>query len=768
MNGRKPLRRHLDGPRIDREDGMTPSRSRVLSWGLLCGVAATTMLAGVERPGFGADPGTGSLVLTRIHDPVTLDGISNEAAWAGLQPLPAVMLMPNAGAAPSERTEILVAYDDDFIYVAGRLYDREPSRIQANSKERDSSDASSEWFGVVIDSFNDKSNALAFFTTPAGLRRDCAVLNDAEPPIRQNMSWDAFWDVATARNGDGWFAELRIPFSSLRFQDVNGRVTMGLIAWRKIARKEEFDAFPTIPPKWGFWGLFKPSRAQECVLEGVYSHRPLYLSPYALGGAGQSTEPTTTGSDYEHVRTTQREAGLGLKYGLTSNLTLDLTVNPDFAQVEADDQQINLTRFSLFFPEKRLFFQERSGIFDFNFESSEGTRLFYSRRIGTHQAGLVRIYGGARLVGRVGQWDVGLLNMQTGSLDDLPSENFGVYRLRRQAFNPYSYVGGIVTTRLGGDGDYNLAYGLDSSIRLFGDDYLTAKWAQSFEDGARNSPFSFDPARLRIVWQRRTVKELSYYGAYSRAGADYQPDLGFEARKNFSLVRGEVAFGWIPGDQSRLYSHQLSLIGSVYGRNSDGSVESSELSLQWSVKTKSGYELYLYPILTQDDVREEFEIADSVVVPRGRYQFPTMGFEMWTPDAKLFSTGFTLNAGGYYDGWRASGSLRPRWSLLSGLEVRGDYTVNRVVFPSRGQELTTHLAKVRLLSMMSTWLSAAAFVQYNSSTNAVITNARLRYNPREGVDLYLVYNDVLNTGRAGLTASDSRAVLLKYTYTFSL
>ncbi|MEW6363276.1 MAG: DUF5916 domain-containing protein [Acidobacteriota bacterium] len=766
MKGRSQLWRHHRGVRLDPRGGFTPSPVRLFDRTAIAGILALSVLAGADVLGFGAD--IPPLVLPRINGPVTLDGVSDEAAWSGVEPLPVVMLMPNSGAAPSERTEVLVAHDDAFIYVAGRLFDSEPSRIQANSKERDSPDGSSEWFGVVIDSFNDKSNALAFFTTPAGLRWDCAVLNDAEPPTRQNVSWNAFWDVAAARNGYGWFAEMRIPLSSLRFQDVNGRVTMGLIAWRKIARKEEFDSFPTIPPKWGFWGLFKPSQARECVLEGVYSRKPLFLTPYALGGAGHSTGSVPAGE--ERVRTTQREAGLDLKYGLTSNLTLDVAVNPDFAQVEADDQQINLTRFSLFFPEKRLFFQERSGTFDFNFESSDGTRLFYSRRIGTHDGELVRIYGGARLVGRVGQWDVGMLNMQTAALDDVPSENFGVYRLRRQAFNPYSYVGGIVTTRLGRRGDYNLAYGLDSSVRLFGDDYLTAKWAQTFEDGARNSPLSFDPARLRVVWERRTSRGFSYYGAYSRAGPDYEPDLGFEARKDFSLVRSQAAYGWVPGEPSRLYSHQLSLIGSVYLRNQDGSVESAEVSPQWSAKTRSGYELYLFPSFAQDDVREPFEIAESVVVPVGRYQYASAGVEMWTPDGKLLSTGLNLDAGGFYDGWRVAARVRPRWSLSADLQLQGDYLLNRIVFPDRGQELTAHLAKVRALYMMSTKLSAAAFVQYNSTTNAVIANARLRYNPREGVDLYLVYNDVLNTNRpaAGLPRSDSRAVLLKYTYTFSL
>lgn len=762
-SGRNRSERGFDGPH-SRYASQTKTHRVLCLWGIV----AVFLIAGDDRSGAASQPDAGTFVLSRIGGPVTLDGVSDEAAWSGIEPLPVVMLMPNFGDAPSERTEIRVGYDDVYLYVAGRLYDRDPSRIQSNSKERDSSDGSSEWFGIVIDSFNDKANALAFFTTPAGLRWDAAVLNDAEPPTRQNLTWNAFWDVATARNGNGWFAEMRIPFSSLRFQNTGGRVVMGLIAWRKIARKAEFDVFPRIPPKWGFWGLFKPSQAQECALDGIVSHRPLYVAPYALAGAGHSTEGAAAGAGYERVRTSERQAGLDLKYLPTGNLTLDATLNPDFAQVEADDQQINLTRFSLFFPEKRLFFQERSGIFDFNFESSDGTRLFYSRRIGTDTGRLVRIYGGARLVGRAGPWDIGLLNMQTAAVDELPSENVGIYRLRRQAFNPYSYVGGILTTRLGGNGDYNLAYGLDSSIRLFGDDYLTAKWAQTFEDGARNSPLSFDPTRLRFTWERRTSKGLSYFAAYSRAGTDYDPGLGFEARRDFSLLRSEIAYGWIPDGRSLLFSHRLSLFGSVYTRNADGSVESAELWPGWSAKTKSGYEIYLLPSLLQEDVREEFAIAGTAVVPRGRYQFASFGFEMWTPDGRLLSTGVNLDAGAFYDGWRVALRARPRWNLSPDIELQGDYQLNRVVFPDRAQELTAHIVKVRALYMLSTKLSAAAFAQYNSAYDAVIANARLRYNPREGIDLYLVYNEVFNRSREVVPLGDSRALFLKYTYTFSL
>ena len=180
----------------------------------------------------------------------------------------------------------------------------------------------------------------------------------------------------------------------------------------------------------------------------MQNKKPFYITPYMLGGGERTFSLDETESAYSREDTPTFEAGLDIKYGPTSNLTLDLTLNTDFAQVEADNQQINLTRSSLFFPEKRMFFQERSSIVDFGF--GEANRLFYSRRIGIHDGSPVRIYGGARLVGRVGGWDIGMLDMQAAPFEEVSSENFGVFRARRRVFNPYSYVGGIVTSRIGG------------------------------------------------------------------------------------------------------------------------------------------------------------------------------------------------------------------------------------------------------------------------------------------------------------------------------
>ena len=715
----------------------------------------------------------GPLVLPRVGGPVALDGTSGEKAWENITPLPFIQMEPHAGAEPSERSEILLAYDDRYLYLAGRLYDREPRKVLSNSKQRDSGNPSCEWFGIVIDSYNDKENALAFFTTPAGLRWDAAVFNDAQGEEPINTSWNTFWDVAAVRNDEGWFAEFRIPFSSLRFQEQDGRVVMGVIVWRQIARKNEWVIFPVIPAQRGFWSKFKSSRAQEFVLEGLTGRRPVYATPYLLGGLGRTAELNAAGTEYIVRQMTDRQAGLDVKYGPSNNLTFDITVNPDFAQVEADDQQINLTRFSLFFPEKRLFFQERSSIFDFTFETSEENRLFYSRRIGLQDGEKVGIYGGLRLVGRVGGWDLGFMDMHTDSAaSDRTGENIGVLRLRRQVFNPYSYVGSMVTSRIGQDGSYNVAYGLDSVIRVFGDDYLSLKWAQSFADGKTNNPFSAEPSRYYINWQRRSLRGLGYGLSFSGSGADYEPGVGFQLRDNYTRWVGSVWHGWFPGEKSWLFDHILKFDAFLFVRNGDHLVETLILAPSWRFDSKPGFAFSLTPSANYENVPAAFLLSERVEVPKGTYRFLNLKAEFETPSRRPLNVKLAMNAGSFYDGRRLSISAAPRWSALADLELGAFYEFDRLSFPDRSQRLNSHIARIRALYMLSTKFSTSAFLQYSSEARAVIGNIRFRYNPREGVDLYLVYDETLNTDRVRFFPvppfSAGRTLMVKYSYTFIL
>jgi len=288
-----------------------------------------------------------ALMLPRLQSTIQFDGLSDEPAWEHIAPLPLTMYQPTFQGSPTERTEVRLVYDATYLYVAIRCYDTQPARIRAHSLYRDRL-SGDDTFTLILDTFNDEENALSFSVNPAGVRLDAAIFNDAEGFNPINIDWNTFWDVATVQNEQGWFAEVRIPFSSLRFQNTEGHVTMGLIAYRYIARKNERLIFPSIPPNWNN-GYMKPSRAQDVVLQNVASRRPVYITPYALGGLGQSAVLNETGTRFRHEAEPAHEVGLDLKYNVTSNLTLDVTLNTDFAQVEADNQQVNLTRFSLFF-----------------------------------------------------------------------------------------------------------------------------------------------------------------------------------------------------------------------------------------------------------------------------------------------------------------------------------------------------------------------------------------------------------------------------------
>ncbi len=716
------------------------------------------------------------IVLQRIESPITLDGQIDEPGWEKIKPFTIIQHAPHFGAEPTEKTVVLVAHDDEYLYLAGRLYDSEPSKIMGATKQRDTAAAATDFFGIVIDCFCDKENGLAFFTTPTGLRWDATIANDGvterdnEMPF--GLSWDTFWDVAVSRSEEGWFAEFRIPFSSLRFQDEEGRVVMGIIIWRWIARKNEIHVFPSISPDSGAWSIVKPSLSQEVVMEEVRPKKPLYITPYVLGGHGRAYELSDAETEYLREDDPVLEAGLDIKYGITSNFTADITVNTDFAQVEADDVQVNLTRFSLFFPEKRRFFLERASTFEFRFGGPN--RLFYSRRIGINEDtdDMVRIYGGARLVGRVGGWDLGFLNMQTAKVEGLPSENFGVLRIRRRLFNPFSYVGGMVTSRIGMDGRYNVAYGLDGIFRVFGNDYLTVNWAQTFENDVSNTFLSLVPAKFRFSWERRTLKGAGYNLSLSRVGEDYNPGLGFEMRENYTRFGNRLFYAWIPSAESFLRLHQVFLGGFLFLRNSDRTIESAELGPGWKFETNSGWGGSIQPKVYVENLAEDFELTDDVKVPPGEYTFYGVEGNLITPMGRTLALMPNFKIGSFYDGWRISAGTIYFLNLSSTWQLSGFYEFNRVEFPDRDQAFTAHIARLKILATFTTKLSASAFIQYNGAEDVVVANIRFRYNPREGNDFYLVYNHGINTNRyrgfPHRPFTDNRAIMIKYTYTFNI
>ena len=677
----------------------------------------------------------------RLDGPIVFDGKLDEAAWQKVPSLPLTMHSPNFGESPTEKTDVLLAYDEDYIYLGGRMYVSDPSLIRGTTFKRDAFDGTTDFFGLVLDTYNDNENGLGFFCNPVEMRWDATVFNDAQGDLPISIDWNGYWEVETTQDKNGWYAEMRIPLGSLRFQDVDGKVIMGVTLWRYIAAKTEVVMYPAIPPKWGGWSMWKPSQMKKFVFEGIYSKKPLYIAPYVLAGFQQTNELNDTETFYKRDDDATYEAGLDIKYGITSNLTLDLTVNTDFAQVEADDQQVNLTRFSLFFPEKRLFFQERASVFDFNFD--DFNRLFYSRRIGIYDGNPVRIYGGARLVGRFGKTDLGFLNMQTAGVEDQNSENFNLLRIRKQVFNKNSYVGGIFTNRMDFKGNYNSAYGLDGLFRVFGDEFVSVKWVQSFSDSLSNKVFSLDPARIYFNWERRRFNGLSYNFTFSRAGRDYEPGMGFELRENYTSLEPRLLYGWTMGEKSKILRLQAIINAYALRNNDSGKIETANLSGGFWFETKNAWNADVFVTQNHEYVSEAFELSDEVEVPIGEYDFFQVAANVTTSYTKLAGLTLSLSGGSFYGGNIVSLGLSPRWNVSSHLELTGFYQYNQINFPDRNQSLNTQISRLRALYMLNTKFSIAAFLQHNSLDKVFVGNIRLRYNPKEGTDLFIVYNDLI-------------------------
>lgn len=709
------------------------------------------------------------VVIPKVNAQITLDGIPDEDYWREAAQFQLFMHAPQNNVMPTEPTTVYIMYDDRYLYVAGIMTDSEADKIQSPSKKRDEIGLNSDYFGIFLDTFNDKESSLNFTTAPSGLRTDYQVFNDAQGNFPINVDWNTFWDVEVNQNGAGWTAEMRIPISSLRFQDENGKVTMGISIFRFIPRKSEWSTYPNISNQWGFWSLFKPSQYAEITFESLNSRKPLYVAPYVLSGITQRNVQNDLQTGYTLENTRTLEPGLDVKFGLTSNLTADITINTDFAQVEADNEQVNLTRFSLFFPEKRLFFLERTSTFDFGF--GEQDRLFYSRRIGIQNGEPSRIYGGARVVGRVGSWDLGLLSMQTEASGDISSQNNSVLRLRRQIINENSYLGSMITSDIGSDGSQNIAYGVDGVFKLFKQSYLTTAWAQTLNDGDNVSLLSANPTRFRVNLENRDYSGFIYNLDYSYSGVDYDPGLGFQNRSNFTRIGNSAGFGWIPKDHFFINRHQLQTTGFLVLSNTTGLTESAEIGPNYALSTRKDQVLSLSVKYFYEDVPSAFSLSSDVTVPAGNYEFFGSNFSYQTSRAKLYGITISGYTGTFFDGYRHTVGLSPTWSISPSLNLSGFLQVNYITFQDRDERLTATVGRLRMLYMLNTKFTVSAFSQYNSLANGIVSNLRIRYNPREGNDLYIVFNEATNTYRDRLEPilpiMNNRSVLLKYTYTFT-
>lgn len=724
--------------------------------------------------------GQETIKLVRTTSPIVVDGIPHEAAWEAVKPFPMVQYEPVFKGTLSEKTDIRVTYDDEYLYVAAKMFTEDPSTIVANSLYRDSY-SGDDVFAIILDPFNDDQNALRFFTTPAGVRFDQSISNDANSVAGSNAvngSWNTFWDASSTIHEDGWYSEMRIPFSSIGFQSSDGIAEMGLIVYRWLTHHNERHIYPAIPPLWED-GNIKPSQAQDVIITGADSKKPVYFTPYVLGGFTRLNELGSDSLDYFYNDDVKAELGFDLKYNITSNLTLDLTVNTDFAQVEADDQQLNLTRFSLSFPEKRQFFQQRSGLFDFNFGN---TRVFYSRRIGLDSSGnQVRILGGARLTGKINDLDVGFINLQTGQSDEIDSENFNVLRVKKNVLNTSSYVGGIFTSRLGVNGSSNIAMGLDGDFNIFGDDFIEVRVSQTIDNSVtEENRFDFeDNSIFRITWQRRASIGWFYRFFVNRTGAEFNPGIGFFRTVNTSDYFYRLGYGWLGEEESIYRQHSVNIGSYNIFQNDTYDLRSRFISLEWNTDFKSIGSAAAQIRYNQEHLlpSEDFNLAGKIYIPVDDYDFFESNFSYRSPNSKKLRINTTFEYGKLFDGRRVQLEVEPELVANIHWEFGGSYQITDLDFPeTQGRDkekFTAHLGQVRAQYALNKKFSTSAFIQYSNIEELAGVNFRFRYNFSEGRDLWFVINeqsytakDQRNLGLPRLPALQSGSVLIKYNHTF--
>jgi hypothetical protein len=362
--------------------------------------------------------------------------------------------------------------------------------------------------------------------------------------------------------------------------------------------------------------------------------------------------------------------------------------------------------------------------------------------------------------------------MNTARFNGNPAENFSVTRLRKQIINENSYIGGMIASRLDFDGNYNVAYGLDGIFRVVKDDYLELKMAQTADKQISSNMFSLHPSYFTARWERRSDEGFGYDGMYAYWGKDFQPRSGFMFLNNLHEVRGSVRYGWFPGEKSGVFYFRTGLDFELLSRMLDGNLENMEISPDMSITFKNGFDFFSGLSFRKEGVLETTELTDKATIPAGNYAFWGIHGMFNTPKTKTLSAGFGYEAGGFYDGRHISFQTMPELNLSSSLQLSASYQLDWVKFPERNQKFTNNIARVKVTYMFNTKLSASSYIQLNESDNVLITNFRLRYNPRDGNDLYLVFNDLRNLNNTDGTVKNppflNRTILLKYTYTFIL
>ena len=709
----------------------------------------------------------------RVSAPPEVDGdVLNDPAWADATPATGFRQnTPDEGAPASERTEVYVVYTGDTLYFGVVCYVRDPSTIIVADSRRDSSLQETDSFQIILDTFHDGQNGFVFGTNPAGVEYDGQVTNEGQGSGRSggfvvrsgsgqqrgsgggfNLNWDGVWQVDAQISDIGWTAELAIPFRTLRYPSGEAQ-PWGVNFQRNIRSRNEQSYWAPLPRQ---FNLNRLSLAGELLDLAVPQQRNLKLTPFAVGlwRSGRETELPDVGAD--------------LKYSVTPGLTLDATYNTDFAQVEVDDQQINLDRFNLFFPEKRPFFLENAGLFSVGQPGQ--LEVFFSRRIGIADGAQIPIIGGGRLSGKVANnTNVGFLNMQTEAVGGARSNNFTVARLRQDFVNR-SNVGVMLVNRTGAGpgsgGDYNRSYaadgrlGLGQELTLSGFAAGTETPGTESETHAYSGQASYDSERYRIG------------AGFTEVAPNFNPEVGFYARRGYRRMDARFRSAFRPDNSWGIHELTPHVTHYTILDYTTGQYETQYTHIDSTMEWRNGSRLSTAWNVTKEGVLERFEISDGVYVPVDSYSHSEGQFRFNTNRGAPVSFEVRGVAGGFFGGRRFQ--VGPQVNLRVGETFNAQFAWDRNDITLPNGPFVTNLVRTRVNYSFSTRMFVQALVQYNNLEEVWSSNVRFGLLSAANTGLFIVYNDIqyrdhdLFDRHRDAERGAGRSLTLKYSQVFDV
>ena len=698
------------------------------------------------------------------EDPIIDGEVLNEPLWEQVYTIRDLkQIKPDYGAPASEKTAIKIAYSTKTLYVAVVCFDTSPEKIVVSDSRRDADLNDDDSFLFIIDTYNDQQNGFLFGTNADGMEYDAQIDNEGEGNFsanRQqggvvggtNINWDASWEVKTKKGDFGWSAEFAIPLRSIRFNGGDNK-TWGINFQRNISKRSETAYWANLPL--GF-DIKRLSLAGKMHGLNLKSPKNLKIIPYGLVQSIQNNHPPkyTTGNT---------AVGGDIKYSLTPGLTLDMTYNTDFAQVEVDEQQVNLDRFNLFFPEKRPFFLENAG--QFSVGSPGEVDLFFSRRIGIGSGGsLVPIIGGSRVSGKIGQTNIGLLSMFTDEIPDetgaieLLKNNYSVARINHDFAAQRSSLGGIMVSRSGLNDplDYNRVVAVDGKLGIGKKAQLSGYLSQSSTRGIETDAHAFNFLAV-YNWNGWNLR-----AGYTEVGEGFNPEVGFLLRSAFKKPEFLIFKQWRPKNTGKLLEVRPHISYRGYW-NFQNTQETGFLHVDNHWVWESGFEIHTGINFTRETVLSAFPIS-NVTVPTGAYNHQEFQFVLMSNANRKFYYQTRTLIGGYFGGNRISSTNRATFRLGDKFNTEGVFNYNRLQLPEGDANVL--ISGLRLAYSFTPRMFLQSLVQYNNVSNITSVNARFGWLRNANTGLFVVLNIIKDTDY--FDALNNQSITLKYSHQFDL